>query len=265
MTNRVAWTQQQLLIAFSLYCQIPFGKLHSRNPEIIKYAGLINRTPSALAMKLTNIASLDPSITATGRKGLKGASAADKAMWNEMQKDWESFAIESYQALSSVSIEVQAELDPNIQQQANQAIDYTGNNKIIQSKARIGQNFFRKAVLSAYNSRCCITGLSVPSLLVASHITPWREDPANRLNPSNGLALSMLHDKAFDIGMITINEDMTVRVSQEKFMTEEDDSFYHSALQSYAGKAIFMPEKFQPHADFLAYHREFVFEQIRSA
>jgi putative restriction endonuclease len=60
---------------------MPFGKMHYRNPEIIKYAGVIGRTPSALAMKLSNIASLDPAITTTGRKGLIGASATDKAMW----------------------------------------------------------------------------------------------------------------------------------------------------------------------------------------
>lgn len=260
MTNRVAWTRQQLLVAFSLYCQMPFGKLHSRNPEIIKYAALIDRTPSALAMKLTNIASLDPAITTAGRKGLKGASAADKAMWNEMQQDWESFAIESYQALRTVNTEIETEIDPNIQQKSNLPNDYSSSNKIVQSKVRIGQNFFRKAVLSAYNSRCCITGLSIPSLLVASHIIPWSEDASNRLNPSNGLALSMLHDKAFDIGLITINEDMTVRVSQDKLITQDNDSFYHSALQSFEGKAIFIPEKFQPHADFLAYHREFIFK-----
>jgi len=65
------------------------------------------------------------------------------------------------------------------------------------------------------------------------------------MNPSNSLALSLLHDKAFDIGLITINEDMTVRVSQGKFVTGEGDNFYHSALQSYAGKPVFLPPKFQ--------------------
>lgn len=104
MSDRAGWTRQQLLIAFSLYCQIPFGKLHSRNPEIIKFAKLIDRTPSALAMKLTNIASLDPEITSTGRKGLRSASSTDKAMWNEMQKDWENFALESNQAIKDVSV-----------------------------------------------------------------------------------------------------------------------------------------------------------------
>ena len=51
------WTREQLLVAFTLYSQIPFGRLHANNPDIIHYAGLIGRTPSALAMKLVNLAS----------------------------------------------------------------------------------------------------------------------------------------------------------------------------------------------------------------
>ncbi|MGZ8226692.1 MAG: hypothetical protein ACXWT3_08655 [Methylococcaceae bacterium] len=98
MAARTGWTHQPLLVAFNLYCQMPFGKMHSRNPVIIKYAELIGRTPSALAMKLTNIASLDPAITSTGRKGRQGASAADKVMWEGMQADWELFVIKSHQA-----------------------------------------------------------------------------------------------------------------------------------------------------------------------
>ena len=257
MSTRTGWTRQQLLVAFNLYCQMPFGKLHSRNPEIIKYASLIGRTPSALAMKLTNIASLDPAITSTGRKGLKGASAADNAMWEEMQNNWESFVLESNQAISSLDLENQSELKLDTQLGTDEHVDYTGNNRTIKSKARVGQGFFRKAVLSAYNYQCCITGLSLPKLLVASHIVPWKEDPSNRLNPRNGLSLSMLHDKAFDIGIITINEDMTVRVSRRERVK---DDFYVSALLNYEGKPISLPEKFQPHADFLAYHREHIFE-----
>ncbi|MCK5354937.1 MAG: hypothetical protein KAJ63_07435, partial [Methyloprofundus sp.] len=135
MAARLAWTRQQLLVAFYLYCQIPFGKLHSRNPEIIKYAALINRTPSALAMKLTNIASLDPVIISTGRKGLKGASAADKTMWQEMQQNWGNFAIESSQVINSIDEENLPELKLNTQQIIDDKIDYTGSNKVIQSKA----------------------------------------------------------------------------------------------------------------------------------
>lgn len=257
MSVRAGWTRQQLLIAFNLYCQMPFGKLHSSNPEIIKYAGLIGRTPSALAMKLSNIASLDPAITSTGRKGLKGASAADNAMWEEMQNDWETFALESNQAIYLLDVENQPEQNFDTQPDTDELVDYTGSNKTIKSKARVGQGFFRKAVLSAYDYRCCITGLSLPRLLVASHIIPWSEDSSNRLNPRNGLSLSILHDKAFDIGIITINEDMTVRVSQR---ARVKDDFYVTALLGFEGKPISLPEKFQPHVDFLAYHREHIFE-----
>lgn len=259
MAAKTGWTRHQLMVAFNLYCQMPFGKLHSGNPEIIKYSKLIGRTPSALAMKLTNIASLDPAITSTGRKGLKGASSADKAMWIEMQNDWENFAIKSNQAMEEVESELKSEADVAEVPSINDPRDYTGNSKTVLTKARIGQAFFRKAVLSAHNYKCCITGLSVPSLLVASHIVPWREDEANRLNPRNGLSLSMLHDKAFDIGIITISDDMTVRVSKKKL--SNPDSFYIATLLSYDGKPILLPEKFQPRADFLAYHREHIFEQ----
>ena len=255
MASKNLWTRQQLLIAFSLYCRLPFGKLHSHNPEIIKYAQLIGRTPSALAMKLTNIASIDPVITSTGRKGLKGASKKDRQLWDEMQSNWENFVINSEQAI----LEAESQLEI-MKQKADLDLkeeDYSADNIVTQTKARLGQSFFRKSVLSAYNEKCCITGLSIPRLLVASHIVPWSIDKSNRLNPRNGLLLSMLHDKAFDIGIMTINKDMTVRVSQKE---KNNDDFFMSALQAYNGKAIFLPEKFQPYEEFLSYHRHNIFE-----
>ncbi|MDD5174981.1 MAG: HNH endonuclease [Sterolibacterium sp.] len=258
MTARTGWTRQQLLVAFNLYCQMPFGKMHSRNPEIIKYAELIGRTPSALAMKLTNIASLDPAITSTGRKGLERASAADKVMWEEMQADWWRFAIEAQQAASGFGVTAELETPVDDTSMPDEVVDYTGNNKTVQATARVGQNFFRRSVLSAYNYRCCITGLAVPKLLVASHIVPWRVGAENRLNPRNGLCLSMLHDKAFDAGIITIAEDMAVRVSRKH--ATNTDHFFSSALLAYDGKPIALPEKFCPHTEFLAYHRQHIFE-----
>lgn len=94
MPSGSPWTRQQLLVAFGLYCRLPFGRLYQGNPEIIKAADAIGRSPAALAMKLTNIASLDPAITSTGRTGLKGASAADRKMWQEMAADSEGFAVD---------------------------------------------------------------------------------------------------------------------------------------------------------------------------
>ena len=256
MARRVAWTRQQLLVAFALYCRLPFGRLHYRNPEIVAMANAIGRTPSSLAMKLTNIASLDPSITSTGRKGLSGASAADRAMWDEMNSDWERFAIESQQAVAevthpSISIPDAPIIDEGI------GIMRTGYNRVVETTARVGQSFFRSAVLSAYNERCCITGLAIPALLIASHIIPWSDNPAHRLNPRNGLALSALHDKAFDTGIITIQEDLTILVSSNYQWTE--NIFFTSSIADYNGKAIYRPDKFAPDPEFLAYHRDHIF------
>lgn len=252
------WTRQQLLVAFHLYTQLPFGKLHARNPGIIKYATLIGRTPSALAMKLTNIASRDPEITSTGRAGLSKASAADKAMWTEMQADWGRFAIEMLHAVTALGADTELGALIDDSPCLDEDADYTGVDKAVQTTARVGQNFFRRAVLSAYDYRCCITGLSVPRLLIASHIMPWRVDATNRLNPRNGLCLSMLHDKAFDAGIITVAEDMTVHVSRKHAINA--DHFFNSALLAYDGKPLVLPKKFSPPAEFLSYHRQYVFE-----
>src|SRR5574337_228422 len=56
------WTREELILAFNLYCKIPFGKIHYRNPEIIDLAMVIGRTPSAVSWKLANFARLDPSL-----------------------------------------------------------------------------------------------------------------------------------------------------------------------------------------------------------
>ena len=256
MANDSPWTRGQLLVAFALYCRLPFGRLHYRNAEIIKFAEAIGRTPSALAMKLTNIASLDDAITSTGRTGLRNASAADRAMWEDMHDDWERFAAESEGAVAAVEAE-DAQRDEPLEDDDNDDAP-VGVDRTVVTTARVGQDFFRAAVLSAYNERCCITGLSVPSLLVASHIVPWRHDRANRVNPRNGLLLSALHDKAFDNGLLTVADDMTVWVSSRRADTY--DSYFSESIGRYEGCRISLPEKFAPDPDFLSYHREHVFQ-----
>ena len=160
MANRSNWTRQQLMVAFALYSRMPFGKISSRHPDIIRAAVAIGRTPAALSMKMGNIASLDPAITSTGRKGLRAASANDRAMWEEMNSDWERFAVECEQALMAIEA---------IPEPADDGIpDYddlpVGEDRIVQATTRMGQRFFRAAVLSAYNEQCCITGLAIPKL-----------------------------------------------------------------------------------------------------
>ena len=260
MTQNKAWTRQELLLAFGLYCELPFGKLHYRNPDIIRLAAKIGRTPSALAMKLTNVASLDPAITASGRKGLAGASSADKALWKEMQSDWSAFISALAFAMEELGITELTQEPRHIEQTGINSDEesFLGGEKWTLAKARVGQNFFRRTVLSAYNYRCCMSGLSLPGLLVASHIVPWRTEPIHRLNPKNGLLLSVLHDKAFDSGILTVDEDMRIVVAN--LHNTQDDLFFQSALQAYHGRRIALPEKLNPSAEFLYYHREHLFK-----
>lgn len=255
MTARVRWTRQQLLVAFNLYCRLPFGKIHHRDPDVIRYARAIGRTPSALAMRLANIASIDPVITSSGRRGLShGATIDVRNMWDEMHANWEEFIVESQQSLDRFGII--SDFDEVTLDDQEVTPNRLGQDRSILTTARIGQSFFRSAILSAYNYRCCITGLAIPTLLIASHIVPWRCDTANRVNPRNGLLLSVLHDRAFDRGLITIRDDFTVRVSPAYL----DDEFYSSSVAAYDGQPICQPEKFTPSRDFLRYHREHIFQ-----
>ena len=123
-------------------------------------------------------------------------------------------------------------------------------------KTRVNQQFFRATVLAAYNFRCCVSGLTVRPLLVASHIVPWSIDRKNRMNPRNGLCLNALHDRAFDRGLMTVTADFKVQMSDALKPTNKADEEPFSWLWRFDGKALALPKKFTPDAKFLASHRE---------
>ena len=85
------WTRDELILAINLYCKLPFGRLHRSNPEVIHLAELIGRTPSSIAYKLVNFASLDPSLQARGIKGASNSSKLDKIIWDEFYNNWAQF------------------------------------------------------------------------------------------------------------------------------------------------------------------------------
>lgn len=253
MTPSNKWTKEQLKLAFHLYCQLPFGKLHKGNPEIIRLAQVIDRTPSSVAMKLVNFASLDPAITSTGRKGLDGASSLDREIWAEFHADWERLALECEIVRRSIDPE-------SIADEADELLipdDFTGETRQVVAEQRIKQSFFRRAVLSSYGGRCCMSGVSEPRLLVASHIVPWKTDKLNRLNPSNGLCLSAIHDRAFDKGLITLSDDFKVIVSDE--LKRRDEAFMKAVFLPLDGQSIALPERFMPTKTFVAWHRTELF------
>ena len=86
--------------------------------------------------------------------------------------------------------------------------------------ARRGQGIFRERLINKYKS-CIVTGISDERLLVASHIKPWRSaDNFERLSSDNGLLLSPLYDKLFDLGLITFKVNGCISVSNQ--LSEKD-------------------------------------------
>lgn len=256
-TVRRDWTREELIAAFNLYCQLPFGKLHKTNPQIMQLARVLERTASSVSMKLVNFASLDPAITGNGRVGLKGTSKLDRIIWDEFNADWSGLAVESQMALERLAKEhgeqlPLAELDAECVDEIIETLEQ-GRSRSAIVQVRVNQSFFRRAVLASYQGRCCMSGVNHPRLLVASHIVPWSQDVANRLNPRNGLCLSALHDRAFDSGLISLNNDYQVIISDK--LKHKADEFTQRNLLSLQGKVITLPEKFLPDRAFLEKHR----------
>jgi putative restriction endonuclease len=133
-----------------------------------------------------------------------------------------------------------------------------GREREAQVRVHVNQSFFRAAVLTAYNFRCCISGIAVPELLDASHIVPWTADAANRVNPRNGLCLNALLDRAFDRGLITVTPEYHVRVSGSLMRDDNRDPLQETILR-YHGQRIHAPERFAPEQDFLRYHNDRIF------
>lgn len=127
-------------------------------------------------------------------------------------------------------------------------------------KTRVNQSDFRQRVLASYNEKCCITGIEIHSLLVASHIVPWSENKQERLNPKNGLCLNSIHDKAFDRGLITITNDFRVKLSAY-ILSKKKDLNIQKFFLSYENQTIIFPDRFLPSIQFLEYHQQNIFSK----
>lgn len=246
------WTREELVIVFNLYLRIPFKSSNKSHPDVRYIAGLIDRTPDAVNMKIGNFGSLDPELKRLGIRGLRNASRLDQVVWNEFHDDWQSLIAESELLID------ERERGAGFSTPGDRSHREGGRDREAVRTVREDQYLFRSAVLSAYDSKCCVTGLDIESLLVASHIKPWVEsDKTERLNPQNGLCLNALHDRAFDRGIISMADDYSVIVSKQIAHTES--SVVREWLLDYNGRSITLPSRFVPRHDFLAWHRENVF------
>ncbi|MBU5434473.1 HNH endonuclease [Pseudoflavonifractor sp. MSJ-37] len=248
------WSEEETILAFYRYCQVPLSKATSDHPDIIRLAELLGRTTGSVRLKFSNLAHFDPNAKSRNISGMSHGSRFDEIVTKQFWNDWEGLVFKA--------MEIEADLQgTTVEELVSDTRDMPVGATIDRTtRARVGQTFFREAVLSAYQQKCCITGLAVPSLLIASHIKPWsKSDPCTeRTNPANGLCLNGLHDRAFDQGLITVLPDYTVRVSSRLHMQSTDDPGV-AWLLACDRQEIRKPDRFLPKREFLEYHNEVIF------
>jgi putative restriction endonuclease len=251
-SERINWTREEHTLAFNLYCKIPFGRQHSRAPEIIELARLLGRSAGSVALKLNNFSRLDPELQARGVKGMAHGAKGELEVWRDFESDPAALAFESERLLARFTgrkLEDIAEID-------ERELPPEGRERERMVRVRVNQHLFRAAVLSAYDYKCCVTGLAVPELLVASHIVPWADDPKQRMNPRSGHCLNALHDRAFDRGLMTIAHDLTARIAPAIKASKPKDPTGLAWLLAIDAKPLRAPRRFRPDPELLARRME---------
>lgn len=254
MAQNRRWSRNETVLALDLYCRLPFGRCDRKTSEVIALAAELGRTPSSVAMKLSNFASLDPLHRKRGVGGLKHGSKMDREVWEAAHDDWEEFLDDAISLKAAHGLGLPRQPIDEIERQQGMDIpSMVGKTREAIVRARIGQSFFREMILASYHSRCCVSGIDNPELLVASHIVPWAADATNRLNPRNGLCLSAVYDRAFDRGLLTITPDYEIQFAPrlvERFHSTPYDQFFGR----YHDTRIELPERWHPDPNLLERH-----------
>ena len=97
-------------------------------------------------------------------------------------------------------------------------------------KRRIGQEKFRKTLLKEYDKTCVVTECDLEEAIEAAHIRDYSGEESN--NVRNGILLRIDIHRLFDKGLITIDQDYTLILSEKL-----ENSYY----REYGGKKINLP------------------------
>lgn len=257
MAEKKLWTREELILALNLYLKLPFGKLDSRTPEIIHLGKIIGRGANAVSMRLNNFASVDPFHQQRGVKGLIGGKKQVQPIWNEFINNKDELLFESERILAEKE---QVKLEDKYPDTLRGTEHLKGEYKLREVKTRVNQNVFRQIVIANYSSKCAVTGIDIPDLLVASHILPWSKNEKERLNPENGICLSALYDRAYDKGYIGIKENFEIVLSEA--LKKKRKKIYHSKyFAGLEGSKIILPQKYHPNKIFLQYHMDVIFKK----
>jgi putative restriction endonuclease len=119
-------------------------------------------------------------------------------------------------------------------------------------RPRLGQGAFRLAVTDAYERRCAVSGEKTLPILDAAHIHSFADGGVHEA--ANGLLLRTDIHRLFDLGYVTVAEDLRFEVSH-RLKADFDNGKHYYDLH---GAAIRGPQRgyAPPAAAALSWHRE---------
>lgn len=272
MENRTGkvWTQDEIIVALCLYYKLASGTFSgTREQAIDGVASILGRSHASVEFKLSNLSACDDTSKITG---LTNINKYDKIIFDkyflhidQLFKDGSNIiknSSQSFDRSKNVLTEDNPYMEDNYDSsdKLNQTdANYSGEETIRLVKTREKQWAFRTKLLSTYEHRCCISGISQPELLIASHIIPWADNKEKRLDPSNGLLLNALLDRAFDKGLITFDAtDLSLKISDRL-----KDAKSLDYLNQYRGAVLTKPrnERATPSKENLEYHNDIIFNK----
>jgi putative restriction endonuclease len=88
-----------------------------------------------------------------------------------------------------------------------------------QINQRIGHQQFSENVKANFNYKCCFPDCNVEGkgFLISGHISRWADNENFRGETSNGLCLCLFHDKAFENGYFTLDEEYNIILLNHKY------------------------------------------------
>lgn len=246
MGERTPWSRDDIIIAYALYCITPLKQIRPTNPLIRQVAESFPHSLHSLVMRMHNFSAIDPNSNVAGASH---AAKLDHLIFEEFKNDWGSLSIQA-ESLTGLAL-----FDANPINGAKPLSSLTDRNKVSRER-----HFFRASVFASYENTCCISGMTLPTMLIASHIKPFQScrSSSERTDPQNGLLLNTFYDKAFDAGLITVTPDYRVHVPT--LVKSQRDEFTQRWLTGLEGSQITLPARFYPRRDYLTYHNDVVFK-----
>lgn len=172
-----------------------------------------------------------------------------KANMNETSQQYRLFEELSRKILNEKAVDYKSEIISLLEKEDEEEIYLRGN-------------VFKREIPRIYNNTCCISGMRISSvspisMIDACHIIPFSKSYNDTV--SNGIALCPNLHRAFDRGLISLDENYRIIISKS---FGESDSEY--SICNFEGRKILLPEnaKHFPLRSNLRWHRKNVFIEV---